>query len=180
MITIAPGVCVVDVGGMLPRHKWKRWAPRAEAIQRIYIHHSGALGRGGVAGVKASANYEVTHNNWAGFAYHLWIPREPVRTQGALTIFRGNPDHLHTFHTGGKANAHGLGWALQGNTSNLPLSDSQIECLEAAIPWGLDAWGLALPDGLSWHSDSARFGGSGKPACPGKNAVEWLRAYRGS
>jgi hypothetical protein len=179
MILIAPGVTIVDVSGALPVHRVKRWGRRQEAIQRLYVHHSGALGRASLAGFQASAAYDIRAHDWAGSPYHFWAPREPVRTGGALTLFRGNADDRHTFHTGGKANGHGLALALQGNTSVLPLSDSQIEILEAWIPWALEANALALP-ALSWHSESAQYGGSGKKACPGKAAEAWLRSYRGS
>ncbi len=191
MIQISDRVCIVDVTGQLMRHPTKKWRSRpVAAIERLYFHHSGRLGAAGLQGVQNSARYCVKHrgrkdhhgkaSGWPGLPYHLWLPYENVLTDGLLTVFRGNPDSARVYHTGGQANTHGLGVVFQGNTTKFGLSSGQKACASALIPYELGRHGLGVADGISWHSDSKRFGGSGKPSCPGQGAVEWLRAYQGT
>lgn len=184
---IAPGVVLLDVTAELPRHPTKRWARRSlQGIRRVYVHHSGALGRPGLAGMQASARYEIEHRDgdkpepgWPGFAYHFWMPFEPMVDEGgSLVMYRGNPDAVRTYHTGGPCNVHGLGLCLQGDLTRQGPSASQQTLLTAFLPWVLAQHRLSLPDGLSWHSESGRFGGTGKPSCPGAPTVAWLSAYR--
>jgi hypothetical protein len=186
-IQIAGGVVLQDVTDALPRHPTKRWARRPLAgIRRLYVHHSGALGREGYEGMAASARYEIRHRDgdkpepgWPGFAYHFWLPHDGTRDgAGRLVVYRGNPDAARVYHTGGRCNVHGIGVCLQGNLTRTGPSPSQVELLEALLPWLLERYRLTLPDGLSWHSDSKRFGGTGKPACPGPAVVRWLEAYK--
>jgi hypothetical protein len=176
---LAGGIALHDVSMHMPRHQTKRYETRhRSAIKRIYVHHSGALGAAGIAGAQASARYSVERHGWPGAAYHYWIPAEGLRDElGRLCVLRLQDDATRSYHTGGAANGHGIGVVLQGNTTAAPLTTSHIECLEALLPWLRERHGLAS-EWLSWHSDSARFGGSGKASCPGQHAVEWLSAYR--
>lgn len=176
---IAGGVSLYDVAGLLPQHRTKRYPARpAEAISRVYVHHSGALGQPGFAGAAASARYSVESLGWPGAAYHYWIPAADLRdTDGRLCVLRMQRDEVRCYHTGGEANTHGVGVVLQGNTTAAPLTHSHVECLEALLPWLRERHGLG-ETWLSWHSDSARWGGSGKASCPGRHAEEWLKAYR--
>lgn len=191
-IRIAAGVRVYDVSALLPTHATLRYATRAEPVQRLYVHHSGAAGRPGFAGVQASARYVTLQKKWArkgvvikgfpGFPYHYWIPANDERdVGGARVLYRTQPDETQCWHTGGEANRHGIGVALQGNTTAAPLTEHHVECLEALLPWLAERHGIDLgSDGLSWHSEAGRYGGRSKAACPGKYAVEWLSAYRGA
>lgn len=185
-ILLSPGVVLVDVSDTLPRHATKRWGRRPlQGIRRLYVHHSGALGRPGLEGMRASAQYEIDHRDgdkpepgWPGFAYHFWLPHAEDRdAEGRLVVYRGNPDAARTYHTGGPCNVHGIGLCLQGNLTSTGPSVAQATALGALLPWLLARHQLQLPDGLSWHSDSARFGGTGKPSCPGPAVVAWLRAW---
>jgi hypothetical protein len=181
---LAPLVALYDVSALLPRK-----GPDVRdvaAIRRIYVHHSGALGAAGFKGAQASTAYVMTKRapKFPCAPYHFWIPfGDLTDPHGNLCVLRLVPDHIVAWHTGGKANRHGLGVCLQGNTTKAALSPSHKECLEALLPWlrarhelgkgaGLDA------EWLSWHSDAARFGGKRKAACPGANATAWLEAYR--
>ena len=180
MIQISDRVCIVDVSGELPTHKRKKWSKRdVGAINRIYFHHSGRLGASGLRGVQNSARYCVKYRNWAGLPYHDWIPHEPVMTDGLFTIFSGNPDSARVYHTGGRANTRGIGVVFQGNTSKDGLSAVQQVCGKAYIPWRMGRHNLSVKDGISWHSESKQYGGSGKKACPGEEAEKWLGLYRG-
>jgi hypothetical protein len=184
MITqIAGGIVVQDISSLLPRHKTKRYGKRRSVIERIYIHHSGRLGSDGVDGPINSTRYIISRRKdpFAGAPYHFWIPYNMICAEDedrSYIIYRLQQDEVRSWHTGGKANSHGIGVALQGNTSTNGLSDFQEECLEALVPWLLDRFGLHLPDGLSYHAEADKYGGKRKSACPGVEATEWINDYR--
>jgi hypothetical protein len=177
---IAGGIALHDAHADLPKHRMKRYIPRdLSAICRIYVHHSGALGRSGLEGAKASAAYDIREHDWPGAAYHYWIPAESmIDDQGRLCVLRMQRDNVHSYHTGWLANHHGIGVCLQGNTTEDPLTTSHVECLEALLPWLRERYDLG-GEWLSMHSESGRWGGHAKPSCPGNNAEAWIRAYRG-
>ena len=181
------GVHLWDVSHIMPRIESKRRRRDVAGIDRLFFHHSGALGRPGFAGALASANYVVKQRKnkdgkRAGFpgpAYTFWIPAEDLRdSSGALCVLRLNTDTERSWHTGGKANGRGVSAVFQGNTTARPMTHSHEECAEALIPWAVRRYGLRMPDGLSWHSIGDESGGSSKAACPGKGAESWLRGYR--
>jgi N-acetyl-anhydromuramyl-L-alanine amidase AmpD len=184
MITqIAGGIVVQDISNILPRHKTKRYSKRRSSIERIYIHHSGKLGADGIDGPINSTRYIISRKKspFPGAPYHFWIPFNNVYAEDedrSYVIYRLQPDEVRCYHTGRKANSHGVGVALQGNTSTNGLSDFQIECLEALVPWLLERHNLELPDGLSYHAEADKYGGKRKPACPGVEATEWINDYR--
>jgi len=174
---IAGGVALWDVHHLLPRHKTLRYEARVGAIRRVYVHHSGALGAAGYPGALASARYSVGED-FPGAAYHYWIPAETLRDPyGRLVVLRLNDDRTRCWHTGRAANHHGVGVALQGDTTAAPLTTSHEECLEALLPWLRERHQLG-PAWMSWHAEADRFGGKPKPTCPGKHAEAWLTAYR--
>jgi hypothetical protein len=177
-VELAPGVALYDVSALLPRK-----GPDVRdvaAIRRIYVHHSGAFGPAGFKGAQASTRYVMTQRTpkFPCAPYHFWIPEaDLVDDAGRLCVLRLVPDHIVAWHTGGKANRHGSGVVLQGNTTKAALSVSHKEGLRALLPW-LRARHELDAEWLSWHSDAARFGGKRKAACPGVNATAWLEAYR--
>lgn len=195
------GIAVWDVSALLPRNSRRPFYEDRplELVTHEFVHHSGRLGRPGFAGLLASTRYVVeqkpTSKNlgFPGCAYHLWLPFEECRDgEGRLVIFRANAPEVRSWHTGGDLNGFGESIALQGNTSIRPMSDAQVELLEAALPYRLNALSLntiaraeADPSApvvnpiLSWHSEADRWGGKRKAACPGRNAVIWLDDYRG-
>lgn len=189
---IAGGIVIEDICDKLPRHKIKKYRKRTSEIQRIYIHHSGRLGAPGINGPINSTRYVTTQKDptFPGAPYHYWIPWEPVynhyQTETATrvtvevccTIYRLQPDEIRCWHTGGRANSHGIGVALQGNTSTIGLSDYQVECLEALIPWLFERYNLDLPSSLSYHAEAGKYGGRSKAACPGSEAIEWIEDYK--
>ena len=181
------GIAVWDVASLLPRRGDGYPERPLDAISHLFIHHSGRLGRPGFAGLLASTEYVTKKRNFPGCAYHLWAPFDDCRDgEGRLVCFRANARTTRSWHTGGPLNGFGESLALQGNTSREPMSPTQIEILEAVLPYELEqlAIGQGLGDGdvaqlvLSWHSEASRSGGKDKPACPGADAVRWLTAYR--
>lgn len=179
---IAGGVALYDVSHLLPRHKTKRYEMRtAPTLPVAFVHHSGALGRAGLDGVIASARYAIREPSegrrktvFPGLAYHYWVPYRAVHDEdGRLVVYLGNHETLRSWHTGGEAN-DGIGVCLQGNLTVRKISASQVECLEALLPW----LGVGTTRALSWHSESGSYGGSGKPSCPGRSAEAWLTRYR--
>ena len=180
---IAPGLALYDVSHLLPRGKHRRATkrPKGQRIDAAFVHHSGALGMGGFEGLRRSVDFMVRQRDFPESGYHGWIPRDPVRdAEARLVLFRALHDSARGWHTGGKANDRGTGWSLQGNTSKLPLSPSQVEILEGLIPWLCEHYGWTWADirsWLGWHSIGARWGGRPKPACPGRSAEAYLTEY---
>ena len=191
---LAPGVVLVDASAMMTRAVGKTGKPLRRrrpktAIERVYVHHSGAEGRPGLWGAEHSASYVVEKRGFHCAAYHYWIPRAPLYWQGrlkstheltrgasiaGLAVLRLNLDSERCWHTGGKANTHGVGVCLQGNLNRLALSHQHKECLEALLPWLKERHNLN-GDWLSWHSQAGQYGGKPKKACPGKFTEDWLR-----
>lgn len=174
---IAPGISLWDVSSQMPE---RRRPQTRGAARRLYVHHSGRLGAPGVEGAYNSARYVVEHKRFPGPAYHYWLPYADARDVfGNRVVYQLESERVRAWHTGGAANGHGLGVALQGNTNRRPMSDNQIELLEALLPWLRQRHAATLAsDWLSWHSEAGHYGGREKRACPGRHAVEWLRAYR--
>lgn len=189
---LAAGVALYDVAGLLPVHRTKRYRTRAvEDIWRCYIHHSGAAGPDGApdatdgfGGMLGSARYVVEDDDhhWPGFAYTYWLSADPdVDDVGNLCAYRGSPDELRTYHTGGDANTHGIAVCFQGDRTRTPPTAEQLAMADALLPWLVDRHELALDDdteGLSTHSRSRRFGGTGKPSCPGPYLEAYVEALR--
>lgn len=183
---LAVGVALWDVSHLLPTHKTKRYRNREpETIDRVFVHHSGAMGKSGFEGLYASSRYTVRSRGWPGFAYTFWIQsgspdqvdRDPY---GRLVVYRGNLDKTRSYHTGGRANDVGVGVALQGNTTSKPLTWSHLESLEALLPAIPNMYpNIVYPRGLGWHSIAASMGApKNKSACPGKHAERFLVRYK--
>lgn len=157
--------------------------PADAEICALFVHHSGALGQPGLGGLLAAVRYVMTQRKppFPGPPYHLWAPHAPVRDdEGHLVLFRAAEDEHRCWHTGGKANDIGIGLALQGNLTRTGPSPSQVEILEAIVPWFAERHGLAWEDiraWLGWHAIAGRWGGHPKAACPGKATERWLVEY---
>lgn len=185
---IADGVELYDATEILKREyprKRSRAAvrPPGQTIDAVFVHHSGSLGRAGLDGLRGAVRFVQTQRSPAfpGPPYHLWLPYLPVRDdEGRLVVFRACEDSYRAWHTGGWANSRGVGVCLQGKLGKTGPSDSQVEALEALLPWASERYGLPWDDirtWLSWHADGARLGGRAKPTCPGPATVEWLKGY---
>lgn len=176
------GVCVWDVSHLLPKRLHPRRAdirPEGQDIERLYTHHSGALGLPGFKGMLNSARYVVGQRDFPGFPYHFWFPYEPVvDPRGCLVIFRGHRDEYRAWHTGGRANDHGVAVCWQGDLRHKEPSPNQLELAEAFYPWAVQRYQLKRPDQLSFHSEADKYGGRKKPSCPGPHVENWLRRWR--
>lgn len=174
---LGPNVLLVDVVDQLPRAR--PYPMRKSEIDRLIVHHSGALGRDGYAGIEASARYAITPKKpdgtggrgFPGFSYTFWAPFNAPRS-GPLVLYRGNYDNVRSNHTT-KFNNRGVAIVLQGNLTKRAPSTAQIAILEAFLPWAIARYELSLPDELVWHSLVGK-----KRACPGGPTVAWLEAYR--
>ena len=183
---MAPGVALHNVADRLPRgrHRRKTRRPPGQAIDAVFLHHSGALGRDGVRGAVDSARYVIKNRGFPCAPYHFWAPRTELRdAKNRLVLLRLVPNETRSWHTGGRANDRGVGIALQGNTSKLPVSWAQVELLEAFYPWISEELGLPwshIESWLGWHSIARRWGArKSKPACPGVDGERWVRGYLG-
>ena len=169
---IAGGIALWDATGILPQGSGK-YRARRKPIDRLIIHHSGALGSPGINGIISSAMYVVAHRGWPGFAYTFWVPYHRVRDdKKRIIVYRGNEDVTRSFHTSG-SNERGVAVCLQGNLTNRGPTRAQVEVLEALIPWAFDHYGFDSPECLTWHSEIGR-----KKSCPGAPTVKWLTEYR--
>jgi hypothetical protein len=171
---LAQNVVLVDVVDELPRRR--PFPKRADEIDRLIIHHSGALGAPGYAGMKGSAQYTIAPKQGKpggrGFAYTFWAPYKPPAF-GPLTIFRGNRDDVRSAHTS-RWNDRGVALVLQGNLGALGgPSTAQITMLEAFVPWAIARYDLVMPQGLTYHREC-----TGKKLCPGGAAEVWIEAFR--
>jgi hypothetical protein len=175
---IAGGIALWDVSHLLPVSERRQRHRDVAGIDTIVVHHSGALGRPGFAGLLASTRYMVQRRGFPSCGYTYWIPHETERdAEGRLVVYRASPDEERDWHSGGRLNGRGVAIALQGSTTARPLSWSHEEGLEALIPWLVERHSIVMPEGLCWHSDAERRGGRPKAACPGRHAEAWLRGY---
>ena len=174
-------VSLYDVSHLLPTRKGRPQPARPDgaAIERLYVHKSGGEGRGGFAGLLASARYTVGRRGFPGMPYTFWAGREcDVDSRGYPVLYRGAADDRRTWHTGGACNVHGIALALQGNLSRRDLTPVQRHVAEAALMHVLSP-GM-YPDldpsaPVSTHSRAKRYGGrKDKPICPGRYAESWL------
>jgi hypothetical protein len=145
---------------------------RRKPIRWAIIHHSGKLGRPGLEGPMGSARYVIRAKGWPGIPYHYWIPYHPLIIGSQLIVLRCNADDRRSWHTQGYPDT-GLATVLQGDLGEAGPSESQLECLEALLPWQAERHELDLREALTWHSERGK-----KQACPGPGAVRWLEAYR--
>jgi len=179
---IAGGIALYDVSHVLARHKTRTYPDRPVGdIVRLYVHHSGRLGREGFGGLSQSTRYVVRSRNFPGCAYHYWVSYDPdIDGDGQLVVYRGHHDHVRCWHTGDQANGHGLSVALQGNTTTRPISPAQAEALEGLVPWLRERYSdqLASDRWLSGHWEAGDFDGRSKPACPGERGKAWVQEYR--
>jgi len=178
VIEIASGVVLEDIHNILLHHTKKKYKERKIEPTALFVHHTGAdNGRDSIQAWTATAGYHVISKKWPGIAYHYGITRRPSETRsGKLIVHQLNPESTVCYHTKG-CNRFGVGLVLQGNLGETELTDFQIECLEAFLPFWFQTHGLSPKESLGWHSNSFKWLGIPKPACPGKNAVKWLKDY---
>lgn len=191
---------VWDVSHLLAKGRGKYTNRDPSQIEFCYFHKSGADGADGFKGMLNSSRYVTSPKppvgygrGWPGFPYTFWFSRVPDRTvDGALIIYRGQPDDVRSYHTGGPANGNGIAAAFQG------AYDGQWDLLSTGVPRVerqptpeqyimADAFVRALPD---WHGieptgkigDKWQLTGHwehGKAVCPGDALRSWVQVRRG-
>lgn len=171
-------VALYDVSHLLKR-KVKEEKRDVSKIVRVYHHHSGADGRAGFDGLSASARYVVDSRGFPGPAYTYWLAFEPdTDPAGRMVVYRCNADDIRSWHTGAKANAHGIAIAWQGNLGARKPSAAQREMAEALMAYVTARHGLTMPLGVSYHAEADKFGGRAKASCPGPHVTAWVHEYR--
>jgi len=117
-LELAGGIALWDVAELLPRRRHRRGMdqrPKGQTLDRVFVHHSGALGRAGYKGIESSVRYVVERRKFPGPAYHFWVPFNDERDwSGRRVVYRLNPDEYRAWHTGATANDRGLGLCFQG------------------------------------------------------------------
>lgn len=173
-------VAIYDVSHLLPTKNNKPQSLRkpGSKIERIYVHKSGGEGKDGFEGLLNSAKYVVQRRNFPGAAYTFWAATKPDRDdKGRLIAYRAVKDDFRTWHTGGVCNDKGIALSFQGNTSVRDLSPEQKIVAGAVLDYVLKSGkypDLDKADPVSTHSRSKKYGGTGKPICPGKLGEAWL------
>lgn len=178
------GIAIYDVSHILPQPKRPRYnrRPVGTHIVRIFFHHSGAYGRDGYDGAEASVNYVINSRDFGARPYHFWLAYKPdVDENGNLVVYRLGKNEERCWHTGKRANDEGIGVVWQGNLypdeTGKP-SDEQYKMANALTAWLVDELLLELPDGLSFHAEADKWGGSRKSSCPGPYVQEWVEKRR--
>lgn len=186
-LELAGGIALWDVSELLPRARHRKGLderPKGQEIDRVFVHHSGALGKPGYRGVRNSVSFVVNKRNFPGPAYHFWVPFNNERDNvGRRVLYRLNPDDYRAWHTGAKANDRGIGFVFQGQLNGKlsryqAPSKHQEEVWEAAAPWLVQRYSLTLPQGLATHSEGHTHGGRQKKTCPGADIETWVRKFR--
>ncbi len=179
---LAGGVDLVDISHRLAHHPTKVFRKRRKPATLLAVHHTGVDNRrDGIEAWRATARHHVHNKDWPGIGYHFAINYRPVGSRN-LVVFRCGDGGTVRAHTRG-LNTRADGLVLQGHLGKNELSDYQVECLEAFLPWWLEQ-GEGIYDGYSvngrkitWHSQALKHGGIPKLSCPGEHAVNWLRQY---
>lgn len=184
---IADGVALYDGTHLLdaewPRKKHPK-RPPGQRIDRAFIHHSGSLGAAGWEGARRSVRYVRVQRKkpFPIQPYTMWAPHDELRDDdGRLVFFRLAEDDARVWSTGGLANDRSVSLCLQGDLRRSGPSPSQVQVLQAALPWLAERHGWAwseIGDWLGWHSEATKHGApNNKVNCPGAATVKWLRDY---
>lgn len=184
-VVLPGGIAIYDVSEVLPKPKKPsaNRRPPGTKIVRVFFHHSGAYGKDGYDGAKNAVAYVVTNRGFGARPYHFFLARKPdVDEHGNIVIYRMALDEERCWHTGGRCNDEGIGVVWQGNLypdkTGAP-TDAQYKMATALWDWLLTRHNLNLPDGFSFHSESPKWGGHPKEACPGPYVEEWVKTRRG-
>ena len=186
-VLIAPGVALVDISASLPRHKTLRYRIRVNEPEALIVHHSASdrvtrldPHHDDPRIFEMMAQNHITPRDgaplgWPGIAYHTGIARVPDRdSAGNLITCKLAPESTIRYHSGGRANLRCSALVLQGHLGLYPLTPEQEICTSAYLEY----WLAEHPGGvIGWHAIASRWGGRDKRACPGRYAVEWLRAW---
>ena len=179
-------VALYDVSHLLAKHKTKTYQKRdPKNIDTIILHKSGADGRAGFQGMQDCVRYVVQSREpeFPGMPYTFWLPRSPsLDAEKRFVVYRGQPDDVVSWHTGGRMNHRGVGIGVQGNYDGdggaflRTPTPAQWVMVEALVDWLLAQHNIDLgkePAALTGHFEH------GKPVCPGDAIVDWLRRRRG-
>lgn len=163
-------------------------------IDTAIVHKSGGNGPSGFEGCRSTTSFVVYHRGWEGAAYTFWFSRHPdFDDEGRIVVYRMQPDHVRSWHTGGRMNEIGIGLGVQGNydgqwdllSNGIPRidrepTDEQWEALEEFLPYLNSRYGIEFGRkdedddwGLTDHWEH------GKPVCPGDALRHWVMRTRG-
>lgn len=126
-------------------------------------------------------------HGWPGIGYQFIVPTIPDTVDGKMEVYRAHADEVHSYHTEGLFDMHGVGVVLVGTyksrhvykpasrTKDRPDSTAMLAFKELVLDYLLPRYNLAPEtDGaLMGHFDT------GKLACPGDFIEQWIRANRG-
>lgn len=192
-----PGVAIYDVRDLLPRSSTSLTQRPKQAIKYLTLHHAASswtpggfqglydcaafcirpLGTKVIVDAQGHSYTAFTGRGMLAIAYHFWIPFDDDVVDVYRAIYRGRADMEEGANCKG-INHVNVGIALQGDTTQKPMSQNQQVCLTALIPHLLAEYGIADANNYFGHNEANKFGGEVKPSCPGEDATRFMIAQR--
>jgi len=151
-----PELEIIDIVNDLPVHPELSYGTREwGAIDTLVIHHT--VGDA-YQDIKNIASFHVNTQGWPAIGYHYVINGDGV-------IYITNRLSTRSYHVSGHNN-HTVGIALQGNFTNTPPTDKQLESAKALV--GILRGDLNVDLDLKRHKDL------NTTACPGDTSDKWF------
>lgn len=108
---------IIDITFDLPKHPTKSYSTRSlDDIETLTIHHTVSPPD---RAIESIAEFHISGRDWPGIAYHFVI-----RDDGS--IYQTNMLESISYHCG-SSNGYSVGIALQGDFTNAPPPDAQLE-----------------------------------------------------
>jgi len=165
-----PEIEIIDIVDELPKHATLKYVTRPlSGVTHITIHHTVSPPDRSIESIAA---YHVDGNGWPGIGYHFVIKADG-------RIFQTNYLTTKSYHAGsaaapGDENAYSVGIALQGDFTNNPPPQAQLDAaknlvsyLRSEIPSAVNTLGHRQMPGASTQ-------------CPGNTFNSWLPYITGS
>jgi hypothetical protein len=173
---------VQDVSALMPGYG--KYPDKTQPICKVIFHHTGGgtgdpvstvkfLGNFFVAPAKKASNGGWLGRGWPGFAYHVFIPYNPLKTaDGKHIVYKTQAWDEMSYHTA-NANKCGVGVVFQGSFTNTKHPSVVQKDLAPRVwnEWLKPKFGLKNTN-LKGHFDYT------KPDCPGPYLKEFVRNQR--
>ena len=148
---------IIDIIDDLPVHGTKTYSSRLlSAIETLTIHHTVSPPD---RSIESIARYHIDARGWPGIAYHYVITDDG-------RIYQTNADSTISYHCGNQ-NGISVGIALQGDFTNAPPPDAQLEATRWLV--GKLCNDLQLVD-VRPHRNMQ----GAATACPGNTWEDWF------
>ena len=159
-----PTIEIIDIVDDLPKHATKKYALRLPTdITTLTIHHTVSPPDRSIESIAA---YHVDSNDWPGIGYHF-VLKDDGR------IYQTNYLTTKSYHAGslaapGDENAISVGIALQGDFTNAPPPQAQLDAARQLVAYLRGE--LANVTAILGHRQMP----GASTACPGATWEQWL------